>query len=390
MNILYVSCYCDKEHLDSIIDKNNHNYGYAVMKYHSLLTSGLAENGATVNTISALPINRANCGKKVIRSHKVIKDKIKFHHLSSMNFPVIKNLHTLISSFLHVAFMKKTKETYMIADVLNISVTAGALLACKLRKIQTCGIITDLPEHLSTSQKGITVQINNKIMSSFDSYLLLTQAMNDVVNRKNKPHVIVEGQVDSRMTHLDNLLDNKYKNKICIYAGGLEVRYGAKYMIDEFIKANVKDAELHLYGRGGFVKSIEEDYKEFPQIKYLGMRPNEDVVAEEMKASLLINPRPTAEEFTKYSFPSKNMEYMVSGTPILTTKLHGMPKEYYKYVYLLENEATGGLTEQFKILLNKPASELHDFGLAAKEFVLREKNNITQAQKILTLFKENF
>ena len=34
---------------------------------------------------------------------------------------------------------------------------------------------------------------------------------------------------------------------------------------------------------------------------------NDRVVEEQLRATLLVNPRPTAEAFTKYSFPSKNM-----------------------------------------------------------------------------------
>ena len=34
---------------------------------------------------------------------------------------------------------------------------------------------------------------------------------------------------------------------------------------------------------------------------------NDRVVEEQLRATLLVNPRPTTEAFTKYSFPSKNM-----------------------------------------------------------------------------------
>ena len=34
---------------------------------------------------------------------------------------------------------------------------------------------------------------------------------------------------------------------------------------------------------------------------------NDRVVEEQLRATLLVNPRPTAAAFTKYSFPSKNM-----------------------------------------------------------------------------------
>lgn len=97
----------------------------------------------------------------------------------------------------------------------------------------------------------------------------------------------------------------------------------------------------------------------------------------------MINPRSSKEEFTKFSFPSKNMEYMASGTPLLTAKLPGMPKEYYDYVYFFENETEEGITESLKNILSKNKDELYQKGYLAKKFVLKEKNNIVQAKRFL-------
>ena len=116
----------------------------------------------------------------------------------------------------------------------------------------------------------------------------------------------------------------------------------------------------------------------------------EKVVAEQIKASLLVNPRPTQEEFTKYSFPSKNMEYMVSGTPIVTTKLPGMPAEYNDFVYLFDDETVPGMSQKINELLGKSAEELHHFGSLSKSFVLGKKNNVVQAKGILNFLDTAF
>ena len=103
---------------------------------------------------------------------------------------------------------------------------------------------------------------------------------------------------------------------------------------------------------------------------------------------LLVNPRPTNEEYTKYSFPSKNMEYMASGTPVLTTHLPGMPKEYNEYVFLLDEETEAGVAYALDSIFSRSTEELHQKGLAAKEFVMKEKNNVVQASKVLAKIKE--
>ena len=124
------------------------------------------------------------------------------------------------------------------------------------------------------------------------------------------------------------------------------------------------------------------------KIKFFGVVPNDMVVQEEIKATLLINPRFTNEEYTKYSFPSKNMEYMASGTPTLTTKLPGMPKEYYDYIYTFDQEDVESFKNKLEEILSKPSEELHKKGMDAKEFVLEQKNNVVQARKIIKLITE--
>ena len=205
--------------------------------------------------------------------------------------------------------------------------------------------------------------------------------MNDKINLKNKPFIVMEGLVDSNMQLLSNTLNNKYTKKVCIYAGGIYEKYGVKLLVDAFKNLNIKDAELHLYGTGDLEKYLASIKNN--KIKYYGVVENKKIVEEEIKATLLINPRFTKEEYTKYSFPSKNMEYMVSGTPILTTKLPGMPNEYIPYVYLFENETLEGYQKSLEQILKKPQQELFEKGKEAKEFMLKNKNNKKQASRII-------
>ena len=92
--------------------------------------------------------------------------------------------------------------------------------------------------------------------------------------------------------------------------------------------------------------------------------------------------------FAKYSFPSKNMEYMASGTAVLTTNLPGMPKEYLPYVYIFDDETTEGYAKVLRYVLSLPQDELNRKGMEAKTFVMTEKNNIVQAEKLVNMVME--
>ena len=78
---------------------------------------------------------------------------------------------------------------------------------------------------------------------------------------------------------------------------------------------------------------------------------------------------------------------MASGTPVLTTKLPGMPEEYYPYVYLFEDETTEGMAKTLGQVLCLPEQELREMGIRGKQFVLSKKNNVYQTQKIVNLLK---
>lgn len=100
-----------------------------------------------------------------------------------------------------------------------------------------------------------------------------------------------------------------------------------------------------------------------------------------MKAALLVNPRPIKPEYTKYSFPSKNMEYMVSGTPLMTTKLPGIPKEYYPYIYLLEDESPEGIARRLNEILNISMIERNEKAKEARKFVIKKNQTLYKLRK---------
>ena len=81
------------------------------------------------------------------------------------------------------------------------------------------------------------------------------------------------------------------------------------------------------------------------------------------------------------------MEYMASGTPVLTTNLPGMPEEYKQYVYLIEDESAEGIARAIKTTFDTVRSERDRKGHSAQEFVLNEKNNLFQSKRVLSMLE---
>ena len=387
MRILYGYSNCTDATYNRIISERNVSVLQPDQKYHGLLIKGLAKNDAEVRCISGLPINRAVTSRKLIREKDEQEGNAYFHYITTLNLPILRQLMIFFGTFFSVLRAKKDKDTYAICDCLNIANAYGMTLACRMRKIPVVSIVTDLPDMERSS--GFLKKINNTLFKKTDTFIILTEQMNERVNHKGKPYIVLEGHVDSEASVSEDQTPYEIATgqKVIMYAGSLKRIYGLDYLVEGFIKANIADSELRVYGDGDFREELETLSEKYPNVRDMGIKSNQEIVTEEQKASLLVNPRPIAPEYTKYSFPSKNMEYMVSGTPMLTTKLPGMPSEYYPYVYLIEDETPTGIAETLNNIFAEPFEKRKDKAKQARSFVLEHKSNVVQASKIIKFFE---
>lgn len=384
MKVIYASCLMSERKIQRTFQNATDYDGFQVQKFHRLLVEGFKLNNCKVAALTVLPVTRNNTNKKVYLDETEKNNGIVYHYPMVINLPIIKHIFAIIASmFSFVSIAKKNKDVVLIADCLNKSVALGSVLGAKIMKVPSVGIVTDLPDMLL----GKKDRINNWIIRLYDQYILLTEQMNDYIisniTHKQKPYSIVEGMVDVDMGKKSIPEYKKYSKKVCMYAGILDRKYGIEMLVKGFDKANIPDSELHIYGDGEYKDELLKVCKKNSNIKYFGLKPNSYIVKEQQKATLLVNPRPSDEEFTKYSFPSKNMEYMASGTPALMTRLPGMPEEYLEYVYILEDESIDGMAERMKEILNLSKEENMEKGRKAKEYVLKKKSNINQAERVM-------
>lgn len=384
MKVIYASCLMSERKIQRTFQNATDYDGFQVQKFHRLLVEGFKLNNCKVAALTVLPVTRNNTNKKVYLDETEKNNGIVYHYPMVINLPIIKHIFAIIASmFSFISIAKKNKDVVLIADCLNKSVALGSVLGAKIMKVPSVGIVTDLPDMLL----GKKDRINNWIIRLYDQYILLTEQMNDYIisniTHKQKPYSIVEGMVDVDMGKKSISEYKKYSKKVCMYAGILDRKYGIEMLVKGFDKANIPDSELHIYGDGEYKDELLKVCKKNSNIKYFGLKPNSYIVKEQQKATLLVNPRPSDEEFTKYSFPSKNMEYMASGTPALMTRLPGMPEEYLEYVYILEDESIDGMAEKMKEILNLSKEENMEKGRKAKEYVLKKKSNINQAERVM-------
>lgn len=381
MRIVYSVTTCSDRVYRELYADTQQKPAFQAQKYHRLLIEGLAAH-TRVDVVANPPGNRSVLKKAFQRLPEEREGGADYHHIPAVKNPLLKAVVVGWSVFFKT-LRYAGKDSAVMVDVLNRTTALAALLAARLRGRPCVGIVTDLPDMLAGSRPS--KMLANFAVRRCTHYVLLTDAMNDYLNPKGKPHVVLEGHADVAMAECIPSPERKKTPRVILYAGGVRKKYGLHHLVEGFCQADIPNARLEIYGPGEYVEELKQIALEDPRVYYGGMLLNREVVEKEFEAALLVNPRPTHETYVKYSFPSKTMEYMASGTPVLTTRLPGMPKEYRPYVFFIEEESAQGVCDALKKVMALSDEELFSRGTDARKFVLETRNNVIQAKKILDM-----
>ena len=255
-------------------------------------------------------------------------------------------------------------------------------------KLKMASFIPDLPQYEFSYAKTkfslkkmlvpLYVRLTNVTCGIFDYFIFISDCMK--YKFKKKPFTVVEGFVDTACDLSDK--SSTVEKKIIMYAGALYEKFGIRNLVRAFLLIP-GDYELWLFGKGEMESEIRIAAESDPRIKLWGNVPNKEVLEFERSATVLVNPRFTSNEFTKYSFPSKILEYMSSGRPVLTTRIESIPDDYHDKLYFIDDESVEGMREAIQECVGKPDAELTDFGRRARAYVLAEKNNIVRIAEVI-------
>lgn len=288
-------------------------------------------------------------------------------------------------------FSKKGEANALIVYALHSPFLLAAVLLRK--KINcSCVVVPDLPEFMSKQSnlvkkigKRVDRAIINFCLKRIDSFALLSPYMRDKLPIHNKSWVLMEGIFNTR-TIPGNVA--KCKERVILYSGSLNRKYGIIELLEAFNSVDKENYQLWICGRGDADKEVKKYAEKNERIKFFGVVSHDEVLKMQQQATVLINPRSSRGEYTKYSFPSKTMEYLASGTPTIMCHLPAIPEEYDKHIYYITDESVEGIKAKIEEVCEKPQQELDEFGAKASEFIKTQKNACVQAQKVVDMIRQ--
>ncbi|MBP3685822.1 MAG: glycosyltransferase family 4 protein [Clostridia bacterium] len=237
--------------------------------------------------------------------------------------------------------------------------------------VRTCLYVPDLPQYMNLSAKVspiykfakfFDIRSMTKAMRFIDSFVLLTEEMKHCLPVGDKPYLVSEGLIteDALKEAKARLLSKEPtdgKEKTVVYTGKLDCRFGIPALLEAMRSIDEPECRLVLCGTGDAMHLALAAAKEDARIRVLGQVPPSEAAALQKNAAVLVNPRGSSEEYTKYSFPSKNLEYLLSGAAVVAHRLSGMPEIYDRFLFAPKGDSPEALAEAIRAALGSSREE---------------------------------
>lgn len=392
--IIWIGAVADKEYLDYMTEKGNRQS--TAYNVQGKFIKGLRYNGVRVDTLNGhvMPPFPKYKGIK-IPARTWSNDESENIDAAFINLPLV-NLYAKGRGMIRASKKLDVKRE----DVLLVYSLHSPFLktACYLKKKTGCtviAIIPDLPEYMKIKQsifRRVLKRIDrisiDKYLQQVDGYVLFAEKMKKQLPEKR--HTIrVEGLLEfDEACYCERIDVAENVKKVIMYSGNLDLSEGIKKLVQIFKQVKDSECELWITGTGDGERAIKEWEKEDGRIKYWGYITEYDKLLElQQQAKVLVAMVDARNPKSEVFFPSKIMEYLMTGREVMCYKLGGIPDEYDAYLKYFERDSAEKSAELLTEALNLGQEELRSNGMRRIEF-LKQKDILIQAEKLLKFIDE--
>lgn len=401
--ILYIGKFFPQKLLQHVAEDNRGKIGFSNHNFEFSLIRGLRFQKDINVRFMSLPAVFSyphNNQLSWIRAESYEEEGTSVFSIGYCNWVVINRINKICSTICYLfREFRRCKDDRL--DIIVNTPTTEILLPIYIakhfthKKITTTLIVPDIPAFISAMDKanpikkivgGWVDRLSMKLAAKSDCLVLLTKAMMDFFN-PSTPYIIMEGIVDIKSMDIQARKQLRPSRKSILYTGTLRRIFGIMNLVEAFEQINMDNVELWICGSGEAQTEIKQRAELNSNIKFLGLLGSKETLCLQHQATVLVNPRTSAGKFTKYSFPSKTMEYLLSGNPVIANRLPGIPEEYFDYVLCPENESIEALTRKLQDVLNMSDMEQLAIGKRGHDFIVNQKNSKIQMGRILNMIE---
>jgi len=364
------------------------------------LLKGLLNAGVSISKVLSLrPVPSFPRSRNIIFNYAstVIDDSIKLDFIPFINIVLIKQLSIGFSALCSILCWgwRMRRSEQRIIYVYNISVPPGifVVLGAWLTKSKCVAMIYDLYVPSETAPatffNKVDFWLHKKTLPLFDGLVVITDAISEDF-APGVPSLRVEGGISSDLVEQFSAIESEVTRNESIFSivavGSLDDVNGFREILDAFKLLQGDRYRLEIAGAGPLESIVRDAASKDDRIRFHGLLPYQDVLKLYAKADVLVNMRLTQRINTRYFFPSKMMEYLTSGIPVISTCPGNIENEYGSFAFLLTLETPEALSHLIRTVADIPVSERLARSRAARDYVIANKSWDVQSKMIVEWF----
>ncbi|MEU4778230.1 glycosyltransferase family 4 protein [Micromonospora sp. NPDC023633] len=365
---------------DAMHADQTHAFGWA-------LVAAMRAAECRVRLLSVVPVSTWPRNRRLLfRGGRFRHDGVDGRLLGFVNVLGLKHLTRFAAARRRLARGPGEGDVLLVHGVHTPFLWAGVLLA-RRRGVRVVPVLTDPPGvalptdgRLVRLLRGLDVALVRAALRRCAGVIALTGPLaGDFA--PGRPHLVVEGifhppaGVRPRVEVAPGARD-------VVYAGGLSRAYGVDRLVEAFRALPGPELRLRLFGRGELTPWLREQAAADPRIAPPELVDRDVLAGRLARAAVLVNPRPVGQSFVHYSFPSKTIEYLSAGVPVVSTRLPGIPADYLPHLMLAEPDTVEGLRHALARALALPSEEAARRGAAGREFVRLTRSPAAQGRRV--------
>ena len=280
----------------------------------------------------------------------------------------------------------KEKMVLFLENAPFAAATACAALKKELG-ISCYSITIDTPFAGEFKAKGIKGRINKwmfdrglKSLHRFDGLISFTEEVKDDL-RVDIP--FCSFSIGCNPDSIPEQLPEIISEKTAVYAGTLMYYNGIQEMLKAFVLLG-PEYQLHIYGYGPLEREVERAASEHSNIVFHGRFDSSNTAEVLAKYQLLLNPRRIDPAIGNFTFPSKLVDYILTGKSVLTSRFKTLPPQYWDFVYTMEDTSPEAIAEGIRKVFDDPIEIRQARGRAGIAYIKEHQTYDKIAGKILS------
>jgi len=399
-NVILIGFGVDGEKFNEY-SKLDNNSQVAARKLELRYIKGLIQAGFRVNSISSFPASTFPGNKKIFFGFgfNKISQEYEISTAGFINLPGCKLVTRLLSvvTLLVVKLLREGGRPSVIIYSLHQPYVLAGLVSKFIFRCNVYVIVPDLPLLMRTGSKTSAFiqwmkEIDSRFLrygsSFFDGATFICSSMRLHLPELSGNSIVIDGIVDNPIEeHQLESLESHYNlrgKKIILYTGQLVESYGVKLLLGAI--ANLPDDyEIWIAGAGELRCEVERAAVKDSRLKYLGLLSPNQVSLAYMRATLLINPRLLDSEFVRFSFPSKLLEYLTSGVPVLSSRLPSMEDDLIPFLSFIDELTAAGVANAIQTVCSENYLHAVRTALDARSYVYESRSANNQVAKLISI-----